>query len=310
MRSPSCGRGIGDDQAAGGRIDAQGLDRRGVVVQRHHTARRRLAAGPRREVEVARTQGLDAGLEPRLERGEQRVEVDRAATRRLAQAGHRAGELRRKVAFAPVRVDPDADDHARVVRAEAVALAQHARELAQLDRRGEAGGRRRRVELADEQGVGPGHLDHEVVGPLEVDRARREPGDVLGGVAHRQRHRPREAPCPVRRQPRRPEAERREQRRPGGRRPGPAVPAAARRLLAGNRHADLRLAGLEPAAHDVVRRADAGEALDAGEHGRCGAGPGHVVSRRRRRPPRRSRAAPARTRRGARGPPPPRDPRR
>ena len=37
---------------------------------------------------------------------------------------------------------------------------------------------------------GPDDLDHEVVGPLEVDRARREPGDVLGGVAHRQRHRP------------------------------------------------------------------------------------------------------------------------
>ena len=42
------------------------------------------------------------------------------------------------------------------------------------------------------------------------------------------------------RQPRRPEAERREQRRPGGRRPGPAVSAAARRLLVGDRDADLR----------------------------------------------------------------------
>ena len=111
-------------------------------------------------------------------------------------------------------------------------------------------------------------------------------------------------------QPRRPEAERREQRRPGGRRPRSTVPAAARGLLAGHGHADLRLAGLEPAAHDVVRRADAGEALDAGEHGRRGGGPGHVVSRPRRRPPRRSRAAPARTRRGARGRPPRRGPRR
>ena len=51
--------------------------------------------------------------------------------------------------------------------------------------------------------------------------------------------------------------------------PGPALAPATRGLLVGDRQADLRGSGGQPAAHDVVGRADDGELFLAGEE------PGH-----------------------------------
>ena len=77
------------------------------------------------------------------------------------------GELRREVCRGPVRIDADADDGPRVVRSEAVGLAEHAGELAEAPA---AAG-----------------LDDEVVRPLEADRAGRQARDRLGRIRHRER---------------------------------------------------------------------------------------------------------------------------
>ena len=201
-----------DHEPARGGVDAQRRDRARVVVERHQPSRGRLALGPRREVEVARAQGGHPRIEAIREARQQRLPVDRPAAGRLAQAGHGPRQVRREVALAPVGVDPDPDDHARVVRPETLALAQDARELAQVDGRGQACRRGLRVELADQQGVRPGDLDHEVVRPLEPDRADGQPGGVLGGVGHRQRDRRGQPPGPVGRQPGGAEAERGQER--------------------------------------------------------------------------------------------------
>ena len=274
-RSPgsSCAsrrRGL-DDQGARAGIDAQRADRRAgagrVVVERHEPARRRLALGPARHVEHAGTQGLDPDLDPLREGVEQLGRVDRAAGRGLAQARHRGGELGREVGRGPVRVDPDPDDDARVVRAETLALPQHAGELAQRERRGEPGRGTFRRQLPDEQRLGTAGLDHEVVRPLEPHGADREAGRVLGRVAHRERDGRGDPPRAVRCEPGGPEAERAQQGGAGRRGPGAAHPAAARGLLSRHCDADLRHACREPVADDVVRRADAVIPLDARERG-------------------------------------------
>ena len=196
-------------------------------------------------------------------------------------------------------------------RPEALALAQDARELAQVDGRGEAGRGRLRVELADEQGVRARDLDHEVVRPLEPDGADGQAGGVLGGVGHRQRDRRGQAPGPVGRRAtsgRKPSEARRaasggaDHVRPWRPRPAVCSSATARQISGTPSASQPRTTSFV----DPMRR----EPLDAGEHGGRGGGPGHDLSRRPRRPPRRSRAAPARTRRGGRGRPPPPGPRR
>ena len=184
-----------------------------------------------------------------------------------------------KSARGPVGVDADADDGARVVRAEAVGLAQHAGDLAD----GAAG------------------LEDEVVGPLEAGSCRR--------AGRRRPRRPR--PSPATRS--RPAATCRRARARPGRNPSDARSAApggaSQRRPSRPRPAVCSSATArqtsgvpvgQPLAHDVVGRADALEALVAGEERRHR----HVAltrrPRTRRRPPR---AARARTRRGARAAP-------
>ena len=205
---------------------------------------------------------------------EQRVEVDRPATGRLEQAGHRVGELRRKVAAAPVGVDADADDDPRVVRPEAVALTQDAGELAQLDRRGEARGGGGRIDVPDQQGVGPvasitrslGHLRW--IAPVGSP-ATSSAASHIASATHAARRHVRSAASQAGRNPSVASSA-----APAGAvqvrpcRPRPAVcSSATARQTSGS-------PAVEPAADDVVGRGDAREALDAGEHGRRGGGPG------------------------------------
>src|SRR5829696_3775227 len=255
--------GIGDDERARGRVDAERVHRRGAVAERHEAARRRLALGPAREIECPRPERVDPDLHPLREGVEQGVGIDGAAARRLVQARHRRGERRWEVARGPVGVDPHAHDEARVVRAEALRLAQHARELAQRQWGGEAGGGGVRGQLAHEERPRSPGLDHEVVRPLQADRADGQPGDLLGGVAHRECDRGRDAPRSLRRDPAGSEAERAQEGGPGWRRPASTAAATTRGLLAGDGEADLRLADGQPLTDDVVRRADAGEPLGA-----------------------------------------------
>ena len=107
--------------------------------------------------------------------------------------------------------------------------------------------------------LAPRH-DHEIVRPLEVDRAGRDPPTASPASAIASDH-DRAAARRIRRQPRRTEAERGQQRGAGRRLPRPAVAPATGRLLVGDRDADLGRALAQPARDDVVRRADEVEVL-------------------------------------------------
>ena len=171
------------------------------------------------------------------------------ASRRLVMA---AGEVRREVALPPVGVDPDPDDHPRVVRPETLALAQHAGELAQLH--GDASRVAAACALSSpiSSAFGPptsitrsfGHLSR--IAPTGSPAVSSAASAIASATVP-------QPPGPVRRQPGGPEAELRQECRVGRRRPRPAVAAAARRLLVGDREADLGHAVRQPAADDVVR---------------------------------------------------------
>ena len=160
-----------------------------------------------------------------------------------------------KSAAGPVGVDAEADDDARVVRSRA-----------RPTRRGRRPPCARSSASCGAIGTaGPDGLDDEVVGPLQADRPVGQPGDLLGGVGHRQRGRRRQAPGVGRGQPVGRKPRLRSSAAPAGathERPSRPRPG---RLLVGDGEADLGRAGGQPGAHDVVGRADAGEALLAGE---------------------------------------------
>ncbi len=162
-------RRILDDEPAAGDVHAERADDRRAAVRRLEPDRpavRQLAVDPVGDVEPPRlAMGDRAGLEPGRERLEEQGAVDRPAAGGLAQAGHGRRQLGREVGRRPVGVQADPDDRAGVVRAEADRLTKNARQLAHV-----AGLR----------------LDHEVVGPLQADRAVLQPGDFLGRVGHRQ----------------------------------------------------------------------------------------------------------------------------
>ena len=154
----------------------------------------------------------------------------------------------------PVRVDPDPDDRPRIVRPEPVGLAEDAGQLADARHRSS--------------------ID-EVVRPLQADRAaaraRRPPPPrrPSRGSSPRRAARPDPGASHVGRKP----SDRRSAR-PGGAvhvrpsRPRPAVcSSATARQTSG-------VAVRQPAADDVVRRADDGEALLAGDERRLGSSAG------------------------------------
>ena len=269
-------------------------DRARVVVERDQPPGRRLALGPRRR---GRSAGRRAA---NWRRGGRRTRpaappVDRPATRRLAQAGHRLRELGREVARPPVRVDPDADDDPRVVRAEALALAEHAGELA---------GSVEPVRVRSTSITRSfGHLSR--MAPTGSPAASSAASAIASATVAASR-----------------QARSARARSAGSRAtaagPRPAAPSTSGR------------AGPDPAVCSSATARQTSASPSASQprttslveptRAKCWAWDEHVGCERRtrsrasagarRRPSRRSRAAPARTRRGARGRPPPRGPRR
>ena len=287
---------------------------RGVVVERHQPARRRLALGPRRDVEVARRA---ARLNPHLEalrEARRAAPRGRSAGRRTPRAGWSSTPARSggKSAAAQSALIPIPT----TTRGSSVPRPSLSPRTPASLRRSTGDARRAaaasRVQLADRAGRSAratsitrsfGHLSR--IAPTG------RPGGVLGGVGHRERDGRGQPPGPVGRRA-----------TSGGSRARPAArhraaPSTSGRGARGPRSARRRPRGRPPARRPPASRgrrrwstrwwrtARRGRTRRARRRSRS-----RALSRRRRRPPRRSRAARARTRRGGRGRPPPRGPRR
>ncbi len=192
-------RAIVDKECARGAVDADrehALDRAIGRLELDATPGRDLADGPLVDVEAPVAQRVDVRFEPVDEGAQQRVVIDRPTAGRLAQRRHRRCEFGREVGSRPVRVDPESDDDPRIDRAEALGLAEHPGQLADLR------GRRpeRRKGYVD-------RLDDEVVRPLQADGAFGQVGLRLCRARHRERHGGGQPPDAVRRQPVRTETE-------------------------------------------------------------------------------------------------------
>ena len=229
--------GVLDDQGAAGGIDAEGADDLGSSRPGRSGPRRgRSSAGARSSRRRRSGRRAAPRCGPRAGPG----------TRRAARRGRSAGRATAsrsevivsarsggKSAGGPVRVDADADDDPRVVRARG-RRSRRGRRPACARPSASAGGASGTAE--------PDGLDDEVVRPLQADRPVGQPGDLLGGIGHRQRDRGGQPPGRGPASASRPEAERQQQRGAGRRDPRPAVAAATGGLLVGDGQADLRRA--------------------------------------------------------------------
>ena len=239
-----------------------------------------------------RAEPVDPDLERSRNAVEQRLASIGPAAGGLAQASHRGRELRREVGGRPVGVDADPDDDARVVASQPVASRRARRRAC-----GSSPGRRAPSRPRGRSATSAG------------SRRRRRPRDLLGGVGHRERD------GAARRQTRSgashvgPEARATAGARLRRRRSRSGPPAAAGRLLVGDREADLGRARrasqsrttsfVEPT---TAKRSLAGEEVGHGRLGRraqpaAGDLDGLRAARARRRRGGRARPSRARPRR-------------
>ena len=142
---------------------------------------------------MAVAQADDSRLQVRQEALEQTLGRDRLAARGLAQARHGIGQFGRELGARPINVRADADDDEWVRGTGTHALAEDAGHLPKPATRGIA------------RSVARGNFEDDVIGPLELQHADGQPGQVLGGVDHGQGHDCGQPPGAIGRQVARPE---------------------------------------------------------------------------------------------------------
>ena len=135
---------------------------------------------PAARIEPARHGAPRSGARAAPASIEQRVPVDGPATRQLPEAGHRGRQLRGEARAGQSALTPDAHDRARDPVPVDGRLAQHPGDLAQQAVR---------------------TVRHDVVGPLEPQRAVTQACHILGCVEHRQGHGRSQPPGMTGRQP-------------------------------------------------------------------------------------------------------------
>ena len=283
------GRRVLDEQRARDRVDPEGPHRLARAVRADQVRRpgRSSPGGPPSRPRRSGPRGA-----PRRRSRSRSTNASARASRSTGRppAASRSdvivvGEVRRERGGRPVGVDAHPDDDPRVVRAQAVGLAEDPGQLAERRRRPP----RRRGRWATSGGPSP-----------PGSPATASAASAIASEATAASRQTRSGRQPVGRNPSESSSA-----APGGATHVRPVAAAAGRLLVGDREADLGRAVGQPGADDVVGRADLGEPLRRGP-GTASIARLPVSPPRRRRPVRGARARRRRAGLAARSPARPR----